>query len=154
MVKLQHRAIDLDRQLFTLSQKRNNSRYQQVMRELAQALIDLAKSRGAVQPTDAVFRFQDSSRSACEPINRRRFDTMWKRIYNGRRRTEEKCVTTHILRDSTLTYVDRAVSPTAARLFAGHGLNTTTEHYTKVTVPEVCRAHEVTFARQYPKTSA
>ena len=154
LMKMQLQDIDVDQQLLTLSEKRSKSRYQPVTRELAQALVDFAKSRGATLPSDAVFRFQHTSRSACMPINHRRLDTMWARIYKELRWAEEKCVTAHTLRHTTLTYVDRAVSPTVARLFAGHGLDTTTEHYTKVTVPEVCRAHEIIFARQHPKTSA
>lgn len=154
VIKLQLRDIDVDQQLLVLTEKRNKSRYQPVTKELAQALVDLAKSRGAVRPSDSVFRFQHTSRSACLPINHRRFDTMWARIYKQLRWAEEKCVTAHTLRHTTLTYVDRAVSPTVARLFAGHGLNTTTDHYTKVTVPEVCRAHEIIFARPHPKAFA
>jgi len=154
IIKLQLRDIDLNRQLLTLNEKRSTTREHPVTRELAQALVDLAKSRGARRPSDAVFRFQQTSRSACKPINHRRFDTMWARIYKELRWAEEKCVTAHTLRHTTLTYVDRAVSPTVARLFAGHGLDTTTAHYTKVTVPELCRAHQIIFARQHPKTSA
>ncbi|CAN2203405.1 XerC Integrase [Candidatus Nanopelagicaceae bacterium] len=153
VMKMQLQDIDVDQQLLVLSEKRSKSRYQPVTKELAKALVDFAKSRGAIRPTDAVFRFQHTSRSACLPINHRRLDTMWARIYKQLRWAEEKCVTAHTLRHTTLTYVDRAVSPTVARLFAGHGLDTTTEHYTKVTVPEVCRAHEIIFARQHPKTS-
>lgn len=151
LMKLQLQDIDLDQQLLTLNEKRSKGRYQPVTRELAQALIDFAKSRGAERPTDAVFRFQQTSRSAGKPINHRRLDTMWARIYKELRWAEEKCVTAHTLRHTTLTYVDRAVSPTVARLFAGHGLDTTTDYYTKVTVREVCRAHEIIFARQHPK---
>jgi integrase len=154
VIKLQLKDIDVDQQLLVLTEKRSKSRYQPVTKELAQALVDLAKSRGALRSTDAVFRFQHTSRSACLPINHRRFDTMWARIYKQLRWAEEKCVTAHTLRHTTLTYVDRAVSPTVARLFAGHGLNTTTEHYTKVTVPEICRAHEIIFARKHPKVVA
>jgi integrase len=150
IVKLQLRDIDVDQQLLVLTEKRNKSRYQPVTKELAQSLVEFAKSRGALRPADEVFRFQQTSRSACLPINHRRFDTMWARIYKQLRWAEEKCVTNHTLRHTTLTYVDRAVSPTVARLFAGHGLNTTTDHYTKVTVPEVCRAHEIIFARKHP----
>lgn len=154
VMKLQLRDIDVDQQLLVLTEKRNKSRYQPVTKELAQALVDFGKSRGALRPTDAVFRFQHTSRSACLPINHRRLDTMWARIYKQLRWAEEKCVTAHTLRHTTLTYIDRAVSPTVARLFAGHGLNTTTDHYTKVTVPEVCRAHEIIFARKHPKAIA
>lgn len=153
LMKLQIRDINADLQLLTLNEKGSTKRYQPVTKELVQALLDLAKSRGATKPADSVFRFQHTSRSACLPINHRRLDTMWARIYKQLRWAEEKCVTAHTLRHTTLTYVDRAVSPTVARLFAGHGLNTTTDYYTKVTVPEVCRAHEIIFARKHPKTS-
>lgn len=150
VMKLQLRDIDVDQQLLTLTEKRNKSRYQPVTKELAETLVSFAKSRGATKPSDAVFRFQQSSRSSCMPINHRRLDTMWARIYKQLRWAEEKCVTAHTVRHTTLTYVDRAVSPTVARLFAGHGLNTTTDYYTKVTVPELCRAHEIIFARKHP----
>lgn len=150
LLNLQLQDINMKNQTIMLYEKGGKYREQPVTLELAIALMTLATSRGATMPTDSVFRYRVGSKFSGCPMTSRRVDTIWKRLRNELPWVEERRVSSHVIRHTTLTFVDRFVSPTVARRYAGHGRRDVTETYTQADGDEVAGALEVVFGRPHP----
>ena len=82
---------------------------------LATALDDHAHHRGAVLPDDALLRYRDG-----RPLTSRRYDHLWWRPGIAIPWVAAQGVSTHWLRHTTLTWVERHYGYGVARAYAGH----------------------------------
>jgi site-specific recombinase XerD len=139
--------IDADRGLILLREKGQTMRWQPVSLELATHLLHHAHTRGAHHPDDPVLRYHDG-----RPLTGRRYDQLWTRI--GRRLpwVATQGITTHWLRHTTLTWVERHFGYATARAYAGHtdktGPATTT--YIKADLAEVATALAALTGQPHP----
>ncbi|MEU8086961.1 site-specific integrase [Micromonospora sp. NPDC049101] len=111
------RLTDLDTHhaLIRLREKGGTQRWQPITPMLASRLNDHARARGAVAPTDALLRYRNG-----QPATSRRYDLMWRRIGRQLPWVAAQGITTHWLRHTTLTWVERHFGYGVARAYAGH----------------------------------
>jgi site-specific recombinase XerD len=107
--------LDKDRGLIRLREKGETLRWQPITLELADHLADHARRRGAVQREDQLLRFRDG-----RPLTSRRYDRLWTRIGDRLPWVAEQGISTHWLRHTTLTWVERNFGYGIARAYAGH----------------------------------
>jgi integrase len=141
ILKLQLRDLDTQRQSITLVEKRSKKREQPVTKELMESLIRFAKSRGAEQLSDSVFRFLPNKNGVSSPLSSKRFETLWKRMGKSLPWVSAQGISGHYLRHTVLTWVDRTSGHSVARAYAGHSAGDTTDSYTKVGFAEIVNAH-------------
>jgi len=141
ILKLQMRDLDTQRQSITLVEKRSKKREQPVTKELMESLIRFAKSRGAEQLSDSVFRFLPNKNGLSSPLSSKRFETLWKRMGKSLPWVSAQGISGHYLRHTVLTWVDRTSGHSVARAYAGHSAGDTTDSYTKVGFSEIVNAH-------------
>lgn len=135
------RPCDLDLQscLIRLREKGETTRWQPVSRTLITHLRAHATDRGAGDD-------QQLLRSANgTPITARRYDYLWARVRQHLPWAAAQQVSTHWLRHTTLTWVERTFSYAVARAYAGHSHSTsdaagTTATYVQSDLPEVAAA--------------
>ncbi|MDG4795571.1 site-specific integrase [Micromonospora sp. WMMD1082] len=143
------RLIDLDTEhaLIRLSEKGGTQRWQPITPMLASRLSDHAQARGAAAPTDALLRYRNS-----QPATYRRYDLLWARIGRQLPWVATQGVSTHWLRHTTLTWVERHFGYGIARAYAGHtdrrGPATTT--YIKADLHAVATALAALTGRPHP----
>lgn len=130
--------LDPDQSLVRLHEKGGTARWQPVSPTLMQALLEHGHNRGA--PTGGqLLRYRNGT-----PLTRRRYDSLWNRLGRHVRWVEAQQVTTHWLRHTTLTWVERNFSYAIARAYAGHfehsGEVGTTVTYVKAGIHEVATA--------------
>ncbi|MFI7211646.1 tyrosine-type recombinase/integrase [Micromonospora maritima] len=129
--------LDTDHALIRLSEKGGTQRWQPITPMLAGRLNDHARARGAVAPTDALLRYRNG-----QPATYRRYDLLWARIGRQLPWVAVHGISTHWLRHTTLTWVERHFGYAVARAYAGHtdcrGPATTT--YIKADLPAVATA--------------
>lgn len=101
--------------LVTLREKGGTKRFQPVTPSLMLALQDHVASRGGSEITDRVFRYRDG-----RPVTTRRYDHLWERIGAHLPWVITHNVSTHWIRHTTLTWVDRNYKFGIARAYAGH----------------------------------
>jgi integrase len=108
---------DLDRDwgLVRLTEKGCTQRWQPITLDLATALAEHARCRGAVLPTDALLRFRHGT-----ALTSRRYDHLWRRIGQRLPWVAAQGISTHWLRHTTLTWVERHFGYGVARAYAGH----------------------------------
>ena len=111
------RLIDLDalRGLVRLTEKGGTVRWQPISLELATALTEHARARGAVLHADQLLRYRDG-----RPLTSRRYDQLWHRIGQRLPWVAAQGISTHWLRHTTLTWVERHFGYGVARAYAGH----------------------------------
>jgi integrase len=145
--KLRIRDLDRDLCLVLLREKFGTHRWQPVSPTLMAALYDHATQRGAHRPDDLVLRTRRG-----EPITRSRYDSLWKRVHHALAWTATQQVSSHWLRHTTLTWVERHFGYGVARDFAGHtdskGASTTT--YIRAVVEETATALSAMTGEQHP----
>jgi integrase/recombinase XerC len=71
----------------------------------------------------------------------KRFETLWRRISKELPWVEEKGVSSHWIRHTTVTWIDRAFNSTMAQAFAGHTPANVTASYSTPTPEELAQAH-------------
>jgi hypothetical protein len=71
--------------------------------------------RGHGDRDAALLRYRD-----CRPLTHRRYDCLWARVGRHLRWARTQQVSTHWLRHTTLTWVERAYGHAVARAYAGH----------------------------------
>lgn len=108
---------DLDETLCSLRlrEKGGTVRMQPISRTLCSALLTHARCRGAVSPTDQLLRYANHS-----PLTSRRYDHLWSRVRTALPWAAKLGVSTHWLRHTTLTWVERNYGYRIARAYAGH----------------------------------
>ena len=143
------RLMDLEfgNGLVRLNEKGGTLRWQPITRDLACHLADHARARGVVQPTDGLLRFRDGRR-----LTSRRYDHLWKRIGEQLPWVAAQGISTHWLRHTTLTWVERHFGYGIARAYAGHtdssGPSTTT--YIKADLQAVASALAAMTGQPHP----
>lgn len=143
------RLMDLDavRGLVRLREKGGTQRWQPVTLDLAAALTEHAQCRGAVLPTDGLLRFRRGT-----TMTSRRYDHLWQRIGQQVPWVAAQGVSTHWLRHTTLTWVERHFGYGVARAYAGHtdsvGAATTT--YIKADLQAVATALAAMTGQRHP----
>jgi integrase len=112
------RPIDLDPDqcLITLREKGDTTRSQPVSPTLMSQLLAHATERGAdATPSGPLLRYRSGQR-----ITRRRYDYIWTRLGGHLPWVTAQGISTHWLRHTTLTWVERNFGYAVARAYAGH----------------------------------
>ncbi|APU21381.1 tyrosine-type recombinase/integrase [Actinoalloteichus sp. GBA129-24] len=139
--------LDPDRCLVKLLEKGSTVRWQPITPALANCLVDHATARGAVLATDPLLRFRDG-----RPLTSRRYDHLWRRLGERLPWVATQGISTHWLRHTTLTWVERHFGYGIARAYAGHtdtaGPATTT--YIKASLQEVATALAAMTGQPHP----
>jgi integrase/recombinase XerC len=144
-----HRA-DLDREqcLIRLHEKGETVRWQPISPTLTAALVTHYEQRGGDQVQGPLLRYRDG-----RPITRRRYDYLWQRIGRYLPWVATQQVSTHWLRHTTLTWVERHFGYAVARAYAGHastGDAATTTTYIKADIEEVAEALSALTGEPHP----
>lgn len=110
------RPVDVDGEqcLLRLREKGDTVRWQPVSPTLTRHLQVHAEQRGS-QPNEQLLRY-----STGRPITQRRYDHLWQRIGTHLPWVATQQVSTHWLRHTTLTWVERHFGYAVARAYAGH----------------------------------
>ncbi|MEU1590576.1 hypothetical protein [Micromonospora sp. NPDC005710] len=103
-----------------MTEEGGTQRWQPITLTLAARLSEHAQARGAATPNDALLRYRNG-----RPATYRHYDLLWARI--GRRLSwiAAQGITTHWLRHTTLTWVERHFGYGVARAHAGPPQRTT-----------------------------
>lgn len=107
--------LDAERGLVRLTEKGATLRWQPITLDLAGHLDEHARARGALLPTDLLLRYRNG-----RAITSRRYDHLWKRIGEQVPWVAAQGISTHWLRHTTLTWVERHFGYGIARAYAGH----------------------------------
>ncbi|MGC4773356.1 tyrosine-type recombinase/integrase, partial [Micromonospora sp. DT44] len=143
------RLVDLDTTngLVRLNEKGSTIRWQPITLDLAEHLREHAEARGAVLPTDPLLRARNG-----QPITSRRYDHLWRRLGERLPWVAVHGISTHRLRHTTLTWVERHFGYGIARAYAGHtdspGSSTTT--YIKADLHDVAKALSAMTGQPHP----
>ncbi|MEH1128204.1 tyrosine-type recombinase/integrase [Micromonospora sp. CPCC 206061] len=139
--------LDADRGLVRLTEKGGTVRWQPITQDLAASLADHARQRGAVLPTDALLRYRTG-----RPISYRRYDHLWQRIGTHLPWVAAQQISTHWLRHTTLTWVERHFGYGIARAYAGHTDSTgpATTTYIKADLQAVATALAAMTGQPHP----
>ncbi|MCI2423860.1 site-specific integrase [Saccharopolyspora sp. K220] len=136
------RPQDLDpaQCLVLLREKGDTTRWQPVSPTLMRHLLDHADQRGAAASGGQLLRYRNG-----QPITTRRYDHLWKRIGQHLPWAATQQISTHWLRHTTLTWVERHFGYAVARAYAGHTDSTsgdtgTTTAYIRADLDEVATA--------------
>ena len=145
------RPCDLDETqcLILLREKGGTRRWQPVSPTLMAALIDHGVSRQAPR-SGQLLRYRSG-----KPITRRRYDYLWRRVREALPWASTQQISTHWLRHTTLTWVERAFGHAVARAYAGHAKGDdrgtdVTVVYTTATLEEVATALAVLTGEPHP----
>ncbi|ASR36587.1 integrase [Prauserella marina] len=135
---LRPQDLDPEQSLVRLREKGETVRWQPVSPTLMRHLISHHEQRGDGQPSAQLLRYRNG-----RPITARRYDHLWQRI--GRRLpwVATQQVSTHWLRHTTLTWVERNFGYAVARAYAGHDGKSdagTTSTYVRADLQEVAAA--------------
>jgi integrase len=132
------RPADLDAEqcLIQLREKGDTQRWQPVSPTLMTHLQQHARDRHA-PPAGQLLRYRSG-----QPITSRRYDHLWQRIGEHLPWVAVQQISTHWLRHTTLTWVERNFGLAVAQAYAGHSTATgsVTITYVKATVQEVATA--------------
>jgi integrase/recombinase XerC len=130
--------LDADQCLIRLREKGETVRWQPVSPTLMRHLLDHTDTRGTHQPDGPLLRYGTG-----QPITTRRYDHLWHRIGQHLSWVAAQQISTHWLRHTTLTWVERNFGYAVARAYAGHsGKNDagTTTTYVRADLYEVAAA--------------
>jgi integrase len=130
--------LDPDQCLILLREKGETVRWQPVSPTLMRYLLRHAEQRHATE-MGPLFRYRSG-----QPITYRRYDHLWVRIGEHLPWVHAQQISTHWLRHTTLTWVERNFGYAIARAYAGHSASGgdagTTATYVRATVHEVAAA--------------
>jgi integrase len=131
--------LDAEQALVRLHEKGGTLRWQPVSPTLMAHLIAHAESRGGLAPGRPILRYANG-----RPISARRYDYLWQRLARHLPWVAAQQISTHWIRHTTLTWVERNFGFAVAQAYAGHaghgrdGSATTT--YVRASVSEVATA--------------
>ena len=145
------RPADLDpvQYLVLLREKGETVRWQPVSPTLMAGLVRHAEERHA--PKDGqLLRYRNG-----RPITYRRYDGLWERIGRNLPWVRTQQVSTHWIRHTTLTWVERNFGFAVAHAYAGHtdgagDTGTATTTYVRATLTEVATALSVLTGEPHP----
>jgi integrase/recombinase XerC len=135
---LRPRDLDPDQCLIYLREKGGTSRWQPISPALMQHLLAHHAKRGDGNRYGSLLRYRNG-----RPLTYRRYDHLWQRIGAHLPWVAAQQVSTHWLRHTTLTWVERTFSYAVARAYAGHaGSNDagTTMTYVRAEIQEIATA--------------
>ncbi|GIJ35033.1 tyrosine-type recombinase/integrase [Micromonospora sediminimaris] len=135
---LRPRDLDPDQCLIYLREKGGTFRWQPVSPPLMQHLLAHHAERGDDDRNGSLLRYRNG-----RPLTYRRYDHLWQRIGAHLPWAAAQQVSTHWLRHTTLTWVERTFSYAVARAYAGHaGSNgaSTTMTYVRAEIQEIATA--------------
>jgi integrase/recombinase XerC len=147
------RPSDLDtiQSIVLLREKGDTTRWQPVSPTLTRHLRAHADARGA-DPSARLLRYRNGN-----PITARRYDYLWSRIRQQLPWAAAQQISTHWLRHTTLTWVERRFGYAVARAYAGHtdsnnaGITAT---YIRADVYEIAAALAVLTGEPHPLASS
>ncbi|MGY6653623.1 tyrosine-type recombinase/integrase [Amycolatopsis sp. TRM77291] len=143
------RLTDLDTTqcLVRLAEKGGTLRWQPISPLLASRLADHATARGAHEPSEHLLRYRDG-----RALTTRRYDHLWKRLGQQLPWITNQGISTHWLRHTTLTWVERHYGYGIARAYAGHTDNTgpATTTYIKADLQTVATALAAMTGQPHP----
>lgn len=129
--------LDPNQCLVRLAEKGDTVRWQPVSPTLMAHLQHHAQTRGA--PHDGQLLRYTNGR----PITKRRYDHLWDRIGKHLPWVATQQISTHWMRHTTLTWVERNFGYATARAYAGHSDRTNagaTATYVRASLPEIATA--------------
>jgi len=133
------RLKDLDRSqcLIHVREKGGTDRWQPVSPTLMTHLLAHAEQRGATDPVGPLLRFASG-----RPLTKRRYDSLWERIRGHLSWADSQMVSTHWLRHTTLTWVERNFGFAIAHTYAGHTAESdnATATYVKASIEDIATA--------------
>ncbi|MFC4018975.1 tyrosine-type recombinase/integrase [Micromonospora sp. GCM10011542] len=135
---LRRADLDTEQCMVRLHEKGETVRWQPVSPTLAGQLTQHFEDRGGGAPGDRLLRYRNG-----RPITSRRHDHLWQRLGRHLPWVATQQVSTHWLRHTTLTWVERNFGYAVARAFAGHNGRSdagTTSTYVRADVYEVAQA--------------
>jgi integrase/recombinase XerC len=135
---LRRSDLDIDNCLARLREKGEIVRWQPVSPPLVRHLLIHSEERGSGDPNDQLLRYRNG-----KPISARRYDYLWQRLGEHLPWVAVQQISTHWLRHTTLTWVERNFGYAVARAYAGHnGKNDAwaTSTYVRADLYEVARA--------------
>jgi integrase/recombinase XerC len=143
------RPVDLDPQQcqIFLREKGGTVRWQPISPTLMGYLQEHGRERGAPREGQ-LLRYRGG-----RPITYRRYDYLWKRIGEHLPWVAAQQISTHWLRHTTLTWVERNFGYGVARAYAGHtdsGGDASTTTYIRASVHEVARALAALVGEPHP----
>ena len=143
------RLMDLDAEhgLVRLTEKGGTLRWQPITLDLAAAMADHARTRGNACSTDQLLRYQSG-----QPLTTRRYDHLWHRLGQQLPWVAAQGISTHWLRHTTLTWVERHFGYGIARAYAGHTDSTgpATTTYIKADLQTVATALAAMTGQPHP----
>ncbi len=130
---MRRRDLEETQCLVYLREKDGTSRFQPVSPTLTRLLVSHADERGATHPDGPLLRYRTG-----EPITKRRYDYLW----SGSGGTSGQNISTHWLRHTTLTLVERRFGYGVAHAYAGHSdaADSATVTYVKASLHDVATA--------------
>ncbi|MHA4950888.1 tyrosine-type recombinase/integrase [Micromonospora saelicesensis] len=140
--------VDVEQCLVQLHEKGETVRWQPVSPTLARSLVEHYDDRATSGFNRQVLRYQSGA-----PVTRRRYDYLWNRLGKNLSWVATQQVSTHWLRHTTLTWVERNFGYGIARAYAGHDSRSaagTTSTYVKADVYEVARALSALTGEDHP----
>lgn len=145
--------VDPKRQTVLLLEKGNQQRELPVSAVLMSSLLTMAEERGvSMTAKDApVFRYRNGA-----PLTRKRFNTLFERLQRDAPFPDAAHVSTHWMRHTALTWIERVGGEAVAAAFAGHvpARNRITGLYTTAPADEVVRAWCAVWDEPHPLVSA
>jgi site-specific recombinase XerD len=146
---LRPRDLDPEQCLIHLHEKGGTTRWQPISPTLMHALIHHSQQRGA-GPAEQLLRYRTG-----HPITARRYDHLWSRIGKHLPWVATQQVSTHWLRHTTLTWVERNFGYAIARAYAGHTDSAnggTTATYIRASLAETATALATLTNEPHPLT--
>jgi hypothetical protein len=139
--------LDPDCCLVCFHEKGDTVRWQPITPALATCLVDHAAARGASLPTDQLLRYRNG-----RPLTRRRYENLWERLGDRLPWVAAQGISTHWLRHTTLTWVERHFHYGVARAYAGHTDSTgpATTTYIRASLQEVATALAAMTGQPHP----
>lgn len=135
---LRPRDLDTDQCLIFLREKGGTSRWQPVSPTLMRHLLAQHAERADGDRNGSLLRYRDG-----RALTYRRYDHLWVRIGQHLRWVHTQQISTHWLRHTTLTWVERTYGHAVARAYAGHSDGAgsgSTATYVRATLHEVAVA--------------
>jgi integrase len=144
--------LDVDQCLVRLREKGETMRWQPVSPTLMRHLLIHNQERGNGDPNDQLLCYRSG-----KPITTRRYDHLWLRLGKHLPWVATQQISTHWLRHTTLTWVERQFGYAVARAYAGHNGKSdagTTSTYVRADVYEVAVALAALTGEPHPLTQA
>jgi integrase len=148
---LRPRDLDPDQCLIFLREKGGTSRWQPVSPTMMRHLLAHHEERGRGDRHGPPLRYRDG-----RPLTYRRYDSLWARIGQHLRWVHTQQISTHWLRHTTLTWVERTFGHAVAKAYAGHTDSDNagaTGTYVRATVQEVAQALAALTGEEHPLSS-